>query len=200
MRRAAGRKSVGSSFLILVCFFVYPRYCPSAGVVLSLERGVPCQRFGGGACHTGHTGNAPGRAFTGEMLFEDGAVVILFLVLWGMYREAFGGMCHLLVTDSGGSDGFQRINPTVAHTVGELFFLPPGNALREHVGKGFADYFLSISLPGHILTAGLMRMATSRNSLSRKGTRPSTPQAARLLLARRQSYRCSLESLRTVSS
>lgn len=24
MRRAAGRKSVGSSFLILVCFFVYP--------------------------------------------------------------------------------------------------------------------------------------------------------------------------------
>ena len=129
-------------------------------------------------------GNAPGCAFTGEMLFEDGAIIVLFLVLRGMYWEAFGGMCHLFVADGSGSDGFQRINPTVAHTVGELFFLPPGNALREHVGKGFADYFFSISLPGHILTAGLMRMATSRNSLSRKGTRPSTPQAARLLLAR----------------
>ena len=40
----------------------------------------------------------------------------------GMYREAFGGMCHLFVADGSGSDGFQRINPTVAHTVGELFF------------------------------------------------------------------------------
>ena len=35
--------------------------------------------------------------------------------------------------------------------------------------------------------SGFVRMATSRNSLSRKGTRPSTPQAERLLLARRQS-------------
>ena len=64
---------------------MYPRYCSSAGVVLSLERGVPCQRFGGGACHTGYAGNAPGRAFTGEMLFEDGTVVILFLVFDSKY-------------------------------------------------------------------------------------------------------------------
>lgn len=127
---------------------MYPRYCPSAGVVLSLERDVPCQRFGGGACHTGYAGNAPGCAFTGEMLFEDGAIIVLFLVLRGMYWEAFGGMCHLFVADGSGSDGFQRINPTVAHTVGELFFLPPGNVLREHVGKGFADYFLFYLLAG----------------------------------------------------
>lgn len=127
---------------------MYPRYCSSAGVVLSLERGVPCQRFGGGACHTGYAGNTPGCAFTGEMLFEDGAIVILFLILRGMYREAFGGMCHLFVADGSGSDGFQRINPTVAHTVGELFFLPPGNALGEYVGKGFADYFLFYLLAG----------------------------------------------------
>lgn len=200
MRRAAGRKSVGSSFLILVCFFVYPRYCSSAGVVLSLERGVPCQRFGGGACHTGYAGNTPGCAFTGEMLFEDGAIVILFLILRGMYREAFGGMCHLFVADGSGSDGFQRINPTVAHTVGELFFCRQATLWGSMSAKASRTTFFSISLPGHILTAGLMRMATSRNSLSRKGTRPSTPQAARLLLARRQSYRCSLESLRTVSS
>lgn len=65
-----------------------------------------------------------------------------------MYREAFGCTCHLFVADGSGGDGFQCINPTVAHTVGELFFLPPGNALREHVGKGFADYFLFYFLAG----------------------------------------------------
>ena len=58
----------------------------------------------------------------------------------------------------------------------------------------------SISFPGHILAFGFRFMATSRNSLSRKGTRPSTPHADRLLLARRQSYMCNFESLRTVSS
>lgn len=68
--------------------------------------------------------------------------------LWGVYRETFGCTCHLFVADGSGSDGFQRINPTVAHTVGELFFLPPGNVLREHVGKGFADYFLFYLLAG----------------------------------------------------
>ena len=45
----------------------------------------------------------------------------------------------------------------------------------------------TISFPGHILAEGFVRMATSRNSLSRNGTRPSTPHAERLLLARRQS-------------
>src|SRR3546814_5055360 len=45
-----------------------------------------------------------------------------------------------------------------------------------------------------------MRIATSRNSTSRNGTRASTPQAIIDLLARRQSYWCSASSLRTVSS
>ena len=53
---------------------------------------------------------------------------------------------------------------------------------------------------GHILAFGFNVIATSRNSLSKNGTRPSTPQADKLLLARRQSYMCNLESLRTVSS
>ena len=58
----------------------------------------------------------------------------------------------------------------------------------------------SMACPGHILEAGFRRMAMSRNSLSRKGTRPSTPQAASDLLARRQSYQCSFSNFRTVSS
>ena len=40
-----------------------------------------------------------------------------------------------------------------------------------------------------ILSLGFRRIATSINSLSRKGTRPSTPQAASDLFARRQSYK-----------
>ena len=58
----------------------------------------------------------------------------------------------------------------------------------------------SISFLGHILAFGFNAIATSRNSLSRNGTRPSTPQADKLLLARRQSYICSFDNLRTVSS
>lgn len=53
--------------------------------------------------------------------------------------------------------------------------------------KASRTIFFSMVLLGHILADGLSRMATSRNSLSRKGTRPSTPHAERDLLARRQS-------------
>ena len=66
--------------------------------------------------------------------------------------------------------------------------------------KAFLNIFFSITSPGHILACGLSLMAMSRKSRSRKGTRPSTPQADSDLLARRQSYQCSLLSLRTVSS
>ena len=45
-----------------------------------------------------------------------------------------------------------------------------------------------------------MFIAISINALSRKGTRPSIPQAANDLLALRQSYICNLSNLRTVSS
>ena len=53
--------------------------------------------------------------------------------------------------------------------------------------KASRTIFFSMTGPGHIFAAGFNRIATSRNSLSKKGTRPSTPHAARLLLARRQS-------------
>ncbi|CSC79736.1 Uncharacterised protein [Vibrio cholerae] len=59
--------------------------------------------------------------------------------------------------------------------------------------------FSILPLP-HILSAGLRRIATSINSLSRKGTRPSTPHAASDLLARAQSNKFNTSSLRTVSS
>ncbi len=45
------------------------------------------------------------------------------------------------------------------------------------------EYKIQMVLPGHIFASGLRRMAMSRKSLSRKGTRPSTPHAARDLLA-----------------
>ena len=54
---------------------------------------------------------------------------------------------------------------------------------------------LALSL-GSTITSGLK----FKNSLSKNGTRPSIPQAAKLLLARKQSYMCSLLNLRTVSS
>ena len=53
--------------------------------------------------------------------------------------------------------------------------------------KASRNMRFSTSLPLHILASGLMRMATSRKAVSSIGTRPSTPHAARLLLARRQS-------------
>ena len=60
--------------------------------------------------------------------------------------------------------------------------------------------FFSMPSGPTIFRAGSRLMATSRNSRSRNGTRASTPHAAMLLLARRQSKECSRSSLRTVSS
>ena len=168
-----------------------------------LGRGVPCQRFGGGACHTGYAGNTPGCAFTGEMLFEDGAIVILLLYFGGVCIGKRSAACAIwFVADGSGSDGFQRINPTVAHTVGELFFLPPGNALGEYVGKGFADYFFSISLPGLLLlTAGIdCVMANIQEFFVEEGDTSFHSPGCKAFVGTEQSYRCSLESLRTVSS
>ena len=140
MRRAAGRKSVGSSFFnTLYASSCTPPTARPLGRFFPWKEASHCQRFGGGACHTGYAGNDSGRALsTGESALRrwcDSNTLPYFVGV--VYREAFGGMCHLFVADGSGSDGFQRINPTVAHTVGELFFLPPGNALGEYVGKGF---------------------------------------------------------------
>ena len=55
-------------------------------------------------------------------------------------------------------------------------------------GASKTRQFFSITVPGHILYSGLSDIATSRNSLSRNGTRPSTPHALSDLLALRQSY------------
>ena len=60
--------------------------------------------------------------------------------------------------------------------------------------------FSILPLLPHILSFGLMRIATSKNFLSKNGTRASTPQAAIALFARAQSYICNAANLRTVSS
>ena len=71
-------------------------------------------------------------------------------------------------------------------TVDEIFAFT--NSVMDRVLLGFVrTTFFSMVFPGHIFASGLRRMAMSKNSLSRKGTRPSTPHAARDLLARRQS-------------
>ena len=124
MRRAAGRKSVGSSFFNPCMLLRVPPLLPVrwGRSFLGKRRPMPALRRWSMPHwvrweHSGlrfHWGNA----------LRRWTVVILFLVLRGMYRETFGCTCHLFVADGGGSDGFQRINPTVAHTVGELFFLP----------------------------------------------------------------------------
>uniref|UniRef100_A0A0A9E890 AsnS3 n=1 Tax=Arundo donax TaxID=35708 RepID=A0A0A9E890_ARUDO len=51
----------------------------------------------------------------------------------------------------------------------------------------------------YIFASGFMPMATLMNSLSRNGTRTSSPHAEVALLARRQSYWCSAFTLRQVS-
>ena len=58
--------------------------------------------------------------------------------------------------------------------------------------------FSILPLP-HILSCGLRRIATSMKFLSRKGTRPSTPQAANDLFALKQSYKCNFPSFLIVS-
>lgn len=98
---------------------------------------------------------------TSKYYIPSAAVVILFFIHRGVDGKTFCGMCHLFVTDSRCGNLFQRIYPTISHTVTELFFLAPGDAGREHIRKGFAQDFLfddfsrshfyfGIELHGHI--------------------------------------------------
>ncbi len=172
-----------------VCRFMYPFHRPSAGVVHVLEGGIPSESFGGGAGDARYARHAAGGTFTGKMLFEDGTVEVFFFVLRRVDREAPGGIRHFSVADGLGGHLFsacrsscsrrrRRIVPSAAR----LF--PRGARRRKPRGEfsSRSRYRDTFWLPG------FRRMAISRNSLSRKGTRPSTPQAHKLLLARRQSY------------
>ena len=121
---------------------MYAGHCASAWVVLSLKRSMPCKGFGCGTGYTRYAGYAFCLTRTGEVLLKDGAVVVLFLVHRRVYGEALGGFPHLFVTDGSGGHRFQRINPVVTHTVGELFLLTPRNTFGQHVRKGVANHFL----------------------------------------------------------
>ena len=57
-------------------------------------------------------------------------------------------MGHLFVTDGGGGDGFQCVDPRVTYSVGELFLLSPGHGFGQELGKGFADDFLFDGVAG----------------------------------------------------
>ena len=127
---------------LLVGFFMHSLYSTATGVVHVLEGGVPRKSF---SRRTGNTGNARHtfrRTFAGEMFFKDASVIVFFLVHRSIDGETLGSMCHLFVRDGLGCHGFQRINPAIAHTVTEVFLLTPYHAFGQHIGKGFADYFL----------------------------------------------------------
>ena len=72
------------------------------------------------------------------MLGEDAAVVVFFFVQRRVDGEPLGGMCHLLVGDLTGGDFLQRVYPRIAHSVGELFLLPPCHRLGKHVLESLA--------------------------------------------------------------
>ena len=114
----------------------------TAGVVEVFEGAVPGERFGGGAGNGGYGGHAAGSTFAGEVFLKDAAIVVFFLVSRRVDGEAFGGVFHLLVADSGGSDFFQCVDPRIADAVGELFFLSPSHAFGKIVCKGFAENLL----------------------------------------------------------
>ena len=59
-----------------------------------------------------------------------------------MDRETLRGVQHLIVRDRLRSQLLQRIDPTVANTVGELLLLPPGHLVRKEVGAGLAHDLL----------------------------------------------------------
>ena len=138
-----------------------------AWVIHPLECGIPLQCDACAASHTRLTGNASCCRLTGEMFGKDTPIIILFLILWGIDRETFSGMCHLFITD-----GLRGYLLTSAGSIS---------------AKASRTIRFSMVFPGHIFASGLVRIATSRNSLSRNGTRPSTPHADKLLFARRQS-------------
>ena len=50
----------------------------------------------------------------------------------------FFGVGYLLVENGCRRYGLQGVNPRIAHTIGELFFLSPCRGLRQQVGKGLA--------------------------------------------------------------
>ena len=114
----------------------------SGRIVHVLEGLIPLEGDSGGASHAGLAGHATGGRVAGEVLGEDGAVIILLLVLRRVDGEALGGMGHLLVGNCLGGDLLQGVDPTIAYAIAELLLLAPGNLGGEHRGKGLAHNLL----------------------------------------------------------
>ena len=81
------------------------------GVVHILEGSIPLEGDGSGAGNAGLTGHTLGSRVTGEVLGENGTVIILLLVLRRIDGEALSSMGHLLVADSLSGNLFERIDP-----------------------------------------------------------------------------------------
>ena len=114
---------------------MYARYGATAWVVHVLPCFVPFQSHGCGASHTCFVRHAAGSALAGEMLFEDGAIIIFLLTERRVYGETLGGMCHLLVSYSLGRNLLQGVNPRIAYAVAELLLLSPRHLFWQHILK-----------------------------------------------------------------
>ena len=73
------------------------------------------------------------------MLLEDAPVIVFLLVTRRVDWESLGGMGHGLVADRLAGDFFQRIDPAVTDTVGELLLLSPEDRLGQEADKGFPE-------------------------------------------------------------
>ena len=91
--------------------FVDPFDRTARGVIHSLKGCIPLQSNCRRTSHAGLRRHTLGGTVAGEVLSEDAAIVVLFLVLWWVDGEAFGSVSHLLIGDSLGGDAFQRVNP-----------------------------------------------------------------------------------------
>ena len=82
----------------------------STGVIHAFEGGIPFEGDGGAAGYTGLAGNATGCGVAGEVLSEDGAIVVLLFVLRRVDGEALGSMSHLFIGNRCRRYGFESIN------------------------------------------------------------------------------------------
>src|SRR5690348_14567547 len=98
---------------------------PSRGVRHVLERGVPLQRDRRGAGDAALERHAVHCRRRREVALENLAVEIALFRLRRFYREALGGAAQHRVGDFVLGISFQRADPAIADTIGELLFLPP---------------------------------------------------------------------------
>ena len=148
------------------------------------------------------------------MLVKHRPIPVRLLGVWDVAGPLGLGVLHLLVRDVQLGLVLERVDPAVAHAVAKLLLLPPQDVVRQ-IGldvrlvarvKGFAQDVLFDPACGYHFLLGIHVHADFEEliirvsdfspktwmtctSLSRNGTRASTPHAEVDLFARKQSER-----------